>query len=103
MIDPAYGFCRQKFTKEGRKDQLHPTRLLLGRIANVTLIAIATYILFAHFGVNITALQGAFGISGLDLSLAAQDILSEGIAGFIILADQPYRVGDRIVIQGEGT
>ena len=37
------------------------------------------------------------------MSLAAQDTLADAISGFIILADQPYRIGDRIEIQGEGT
>jgi small-conductance mechanosensitive channel len=103
LIDLTYGYYRQKFTKEGREQQIHPILLLLRRIANVVVVSVATYIFFAHFGVNITALLAAFGIAGLALSLAAQDTLSDGIAGFIILADQPYRVGDRIEIQGEGT
>jgi len=103
LVDLALGFYRQKFAKEGREDQLHPILLLLRRIANIFVILIAVYILFAHFGINITALLAAFGIAGLALSLAAQDTLADAIAGFIILADQPYRVGDRIEIQGEGT
>ncbi len=103
LIDLAYGYYRQKSVKEGREEQLHPILLLLRRIANISIIGIAVYILFAHFGVNITALLAAFGIAGLAFSLAAQDTLADAIAGFIILADQPYRVGDRIEIQGEGT
>jgi MscS family membrane protein len=103
LIDLAYGFYRQKSIKEGREQQLHPILLLLRRIASIVVVSVAIYILFAHFGVNITALLAAFGIAGLALSLAAQDTLSDAIAGFIILADQPYRVGDRIEIQGEGT
>ena len=103
LLDLAYGYYRQKSVKEGREEQIHPILLLLRRIASISIITIAIYILFAHFGVNITALLAAFGIAGLALSLAAQDTLSDAIAGFIILADQPYRVGDRIEIQGEGT
>jgi small-conductance mechanosensitive channel len=103
LIDLAYGYYLQKSVKEGREQQLNPIYLLLRRIANVSVIAIAIYILFSHFGVNITALLAAFGIAGLALSLAAQDTLADAIAGFIILADQPYRVGDRIEIQSEGT
>jgi small-conductance mechanosensitive channel len=103
LIDLAYGFYRQKSIKEGREEQIHPILLLLRRVASIVVIAIAVYILFAHFGVNITALLAAFGIAGLALSLAAQDTLADAISGFIILADQPYRVGDRIEIQSEGT
>jgi small-conductance mechanosensitive channel len=103
VVDLAFGYYRQKSAKEGREDQLNPILLLLRRIANIFIILVAVYILFAHFGINITALLAAFGIAGLALSLAAQDTLADTIAGFIILADQPYRVGDRIEIQGEGT
>jgi small-conductance mechanosensitive channel len=67
------------------------------------LVAVAVTILLSHFGINITALVAALGIGGLAFSLAAQDTLSDAIAGFIILADRPYRVGDRIEIQGVGT
>jgi small-conductance mechanosensitive channel len=103
LIDLAYGLYRQKSIKDGREEQLHPILLLLRRIASIVVIAVAVYILFAHFGINITAFLAAFGIAGLALSLAAQDTLADAISGFIILADQPYRVGDRIEIQGEGT
>ena len=34
---------------------------------------------------------------------AAQDTLADAIAGFLILLDQPFRVGDRIEITGLGT
>jgi len=103
LVDLIYGYYRQKSVKEGREEQLHPILLLLRRIASVVVIMIALYVIFAHFGINITALLAAFGIAGLALSLAAQDTLADAIAGFIILADQPYRVGDRIEIQGEDT
>jgi small-conductance mechanosensitive channel len=103
LIDLTYGYYLQNSVKEGRDQQIHPILLLVRRIANISVIAIFVYLLFSHFGVNITALIAAFGIAGLALSLAAQDTLSDAIAGFIILADQPYRVGDRIEIQGEGT
>jgi small-conductance mechanosensitive channel len=39
----------------------------------------------------------------LALSLAAQDTLADVISGVIIFLDQPFRIGDRIEIQGLGT
>jgi MscS family membrane protein len=39
----------------------------------------------------------------LGVSLAAQDTLSNVIAGVMIMIDQPFRVGDRIEIQGLST
>ena len=60
-------------------------------------------ILLSYFGVNVTSLTAALGIGGLAISLAAKDTVSDAISGLIILVDQPFRVGDRIEIQGAGT
>jgi len=103
LLELAYGYYHQKFTAEGRGEQLDPVLLLGLRIAQIFVIALGVSILFSHFGINFSALITALGIGGLALSLAAQDTLADAISGFIILADQPYRIGDRIEIQGEGT
>jgi MscS family membrane protein len=60
-------------------------------------------VLLAHCGVNVTALSAALGLGGLAVTLAAQDTIADAIAGVIILVDRPFRVGDRIEIQGAGT
>ncbi len=50
-----------------------------------------------------TALATVLGLGGLAISLAAKDTIADAIAGFIVLVDQPYRIGDRIEIQELGT
>jgi small-conductance mechanosensitive channel len=77
--------------------------ILGSRIARIIVLLIAANVLLSHFGVNITGLAATLGVAGLALSLAAQDTLADAISGFIILADRPFRVGDRIEIQGLGT
>ena len=59
--------------------------------------------LLGHFGLNLAAVAAALGIAGLALSLAAQDTIADAISGFVILMDQPFRVGDRIEISELGT
>jgi MscS family membrane protein len=103
LIDLAHEWYRKELAQEGRADELDPVLLLLTRLSHILLAVVGASILLSHFGINITALLAALGIAGLALSLAAQDTLSDAISGFIILADRPYRVGDRIEIQGEGT
>lgn len=61
------------------------------------------YILLSHYGVNVTALTAALGLSGLALALAARDTIADVISGLIILIDQPFRVGDRIEVEKVGT
>jgi small-conductance mechanosensitive channel len=69
------------------------------RTIHVVILIIAGIILMDHFGLNITGITAAFGILGLAFSLAAKDALADAISGYIILFDQPFRVGDRIEIQ----
>lgn len=76
---------------------------LVQKVARFLLLAVAIIIWLDAFGVNVTALIAALGIAGLALSLAAQDTLSDAIAGLVILTDQPFRVGHRIEIEGIDT
>jgi len=103
LIDLAHEWYHKELAQEGRADELDPVLLLLTRLSHILLAIVGASILLSHFGIDISALLAALGIAGLALSLAAQDTLSDAISGFIILADRPYRVGDRIEIQGEGT
>ncbi len=50
--------------------------------------------------IDITPLIAGAGIAGLAVALAAQDIVSNFFGGALILVDKPFRVGDRIKIDG---
>ena len=54
-------------------------------------------------GANTTALAVALALGALAITLAARDTVADAIAGFIILVDRPFRIGDRIEIEGENT
>jgi len=103
LIGLAHEWYRQELAQEGRAEELDPVLVLLTRLGYFSVIMVGLTILLSHFGINVSALVATLGILGLALSLAAQDTLSDAISGFIILADQPFRIGDRIEIQGEGT
>jgi MscS family membrane protein len=89
--------------EEQDRVRLGPMVTVLQRIALLVVLLFAASVFFGHFGINIAVVAGAFGIGGLAMSLAAQDTLADVIAGFTILFDRPFRVGDRIEIPGEGT
>jgi len=67
------------------------------------LISISGIMLLSLYNINVNVLIASFGVMGLGISLAAQDTLSNVIAGVMIMIDQPFRVGDRIEIRGLGT
>jgi small-conductance mechanosensitive channel len=85
------------------KARLNPMVTVLRRMALVVVLLFAASVFLNRFGINITIVAGALGIGGLALSLAAQDTLADVIAGFTILFDRPFRVGDRIEIPNENT
>jgi small-conductance mechanosensitive channel len=77
--------------------------LLMHRLARTLLVTISLILLLSLYNINVNALIAALGIGGLAISLGAQDTLSNIISGVMIMLDQPFRVGDRIEIQGLGT
>jgi small-conductance mechanosensitive channel len=81
-------------------DQLMP---FFRRVAMIILNMIGLIILFAHFGVDVSALVTTLGIGSLAIALAAQAALSDTISGFVIMIDRPFRIGDRIEISDLNT
>jgi small-conductance mechanosensitive channel len=103
LVDLASVWFRQRMTQTGREGEPDRVNVLFSRAARVLTAVVGLIILLAHFGVNVTALSATLGLGGLAFTLAAQDTIADAIAGVIILIDRPFRVGDRIEVQGAGT
>jgi MscS family membrane protein len=101
------GFAAEALLHHERSEKdiqrLQPLYMVAKRVAEALLLIGYFSIFLSYFGIDITAFAAALGIGGLAISLAAQDTLADAIAGFLILLDQPFRVGDRIEIAGMGT
>ena len=79
-------------------------RLLFKRIAPIAKILLwifAIYIIIVYiFEVTGAALISAGAAAGVALAFAGQDVLKNIFGGLIIIADQPFQVGDKITIGG---
>jgi MscS family membrane protein len=81
----------------GRSRYFDPrTAPLYRNAANFVLVAAATYFVFLTWGINVTAWLASAGILGIALGFAARDSLANFFAGFFILTDAPYKVGDYV-------
>lgn len=69
---------------------------LFQRLINIGIYTIALVMILAHFGQNISAIVAALGVSSLAIALASKEIIENTLAGFIILIDRPFTIGDRI-------
>ncbi len=73
---------------------------LANRMIQFLVVGVGILSAMLVMGWEITPLLGIGGVAGLALSFAAKDTLSNLIAGFLLILDQPFQVGDRIEIWG---
>lgn len=57
---------------------------------------IALIIVLQRVGIEVTALIAILGIGGFAVAFAAQETLANIIAGFVLMVDRPFEIGDRI-------
>jgi MscS family membrane protein len=81
---------------EGVSDLKMTLGPLTSKVVNILVGMVAVIITLDHFGINIGSLLVSLGVGSLAVALAAQDTIANMIAGFVILVDRPFRVGDRI-------
>ena len=70
---------------------------------NLIALIIAGIILFkglSELGISLIPLVTGLGVGGLAVALAARPTIENLIGGLMILADRPYRVGQRIIVRG---
>ncbi len=88
------GFALEKTKVAKDKTSLHGLKL----ITNILLWSIGALLVLSNLGVNVSALAASFGIGGIAIALAAQNILGDLFSSFTIYFDKPFAVGDYIVV-----
>jgi small conductance mechanosensitive channel len=67
-------------------------------LARYLIVGIGVIMALAQANFQVGSLLAGFGIAGLALGLAAQDTLGNLVAGFTLLWDRPFRLGDRVTV-----
>lgn len=65
-------------------------------LAVIIISVIIIVLLLGRFGIDADALITTLGVGSLAIALAAQATLGDIIAGFMIMIDRPFGIGDRI-------
>jgi small-conductance mechanosensitive channel len=71
---------------------------LIQLFARVVVWSIALLLILNNLGFDVTALVAGLGIGGIAIALAAQNILGDLFASLAIVLDQPFVVGDSVVL-----
>ena len=74
------------------------TRPLFENLAFLLVMAIAVYMIFRSWHIDMTAWLASAGIVGIAIGFAAKDTLANLFSGVFILADAPYKIGDYVVL-----
>lgn len=74
-------------------DQVLP---MIKRVATLVIGFVALSMILKEFGLDITALVTTAGVASFAVAFASQETLSNMIAGFTIMVDQPFKVGDLV-------
>lgn len=73
---------------------------LAGSIVRVAIIVVSFVVALGTMGVNVSALIAGLGLGGFAFGFALKDILSNILAGVLILVYQPFAIGDNISVKG---
>ena len=68
-------------------------------LVKMLVIGGALYFFFLAWKINVTGWLASAGIVGIAVGFAAKDTLANLFAGFFILADAPYKLGDFIILE----
>ena len=99
LVNSAVQNYKKSLDPKVNRDRLTPIILMVQRLADFTVLIIAASIGMSHFGVNVNVLSVILIVIAVVITFGAQDMISDMISGFIILVDQPFRVGDAILIK----
>ena len=67
-------------------------------VGRVAVVVIGAFVIAGYAGVDLNGLIAGLGITGLALALAAKDSVSNIFGAVSILVDQPFNVGDWIIV-----
>ena len=73
---------------------------IIRKVTKAIIWAFGVIIGLDNIGFDITAMIAGLGIGGLALALAAQDSVKNIFAGVMIFLDKPFKIKDRIQIEG---
>lgn len=89
----------KKAEDEAEKRVQTLARIFMGT-GTVLIVIIAGFMILSELGINIYPLLAGFGVIGVALGFGAQYLIRDLIAGFFVLVENQYNIGDWISIAG---
>lgn len=98
-INKALGTIQLAYNRFGRDGEM-----IVKRIISIAAYGIAFFAALTRFGFNTTGILALLSAFTVAIGLAFQDVARNFISGVFMLAERPFRVGDRVTVRNqEGT
>ena len=91
---------RNKFLKSAQKQRVKTISTLILNIIKYIIIILVLLAILSLYGVNVKSILAGLGIGTAIIGLAFQDLAKDLIAGFTIITEGEYEIGDTIEING---
>jgi len=76
------------------------SRVISGIVKNIIVI-LGFITALGTIGINVSAIVAGLGLTGFAFGFAFKDMLSNFISGIMIFIYEPFKLGDRIVVDGK--
>jgi small-conductance mechanosensitive channel len=95
-----YLLTSKVFRRFLRRSLIHDAfaRILINHVYKILVVVVTLITAASQLGINILAALAGLGIIGIAIGFAAQDSLSNVVAGVLIFLDKPFRVGDYVTL-----
>ena len=91
---------RNKFLKVAQKQRVKTISTLILNIIKYIIIILVLLAILSLYGVNVKSILAGLGIGTAIIGLAFQDLAKDLIAGFTIITEGEYEIGDTIEVNG---
>jgi len=89
-------YAEQRVKRE--KNVSNHLLFILRKVIQIIVYVFAFIIILGVFGQDLSGVIVGFGVGGIAIALAIQNILSDALTAFSIYFDRPFEIGDSVVV-----
>ena len=93
----AYLEPKVRTTDSKLDDQLLP---IIRKTLKIFIVTVGVLVILESLQIKVTGFLAGLGVGGLAFALAAKETLANMFGSIAIFADKPFRVGDRVIVEG---
>jgi small conductance mechanosensitive channel len=92
----------RKIKTSERRKRLKTLSAMFATVIKVVVVLTVLFTILGDMNVNLVPLFASAGVAGVALGFGAQNIIKDLLAGFFVILENQYRVGDFIDVSGIG-